>query len=362
MYEVQHWLQQVKHVMVLTIIFLGTALPALFYGALLGYGIILDNASSPLHILMIVWSLLFIHSLILLMCKNAILGSRYKYFLETIQSISFRRITVDIWLGLICSPFLIMLGVILAAVEFEHWHKFTHGFTLFVLQLVLTFVCLYRASALVWFLALSLLSNLWLKSFELQSALTIYTFLLLLAFYLSSVITENFVPSIIAIPAKYKLWLSITLSGSSKLSSAANNHNKTNSLLMCSAFCAILLMMGSYAASNLPDYQQAVHFMTAQLLMLACLSLQISIDKAIKHYALFFAQFMPDNKLYIAQYWVCISTAFVMLFIASLVFNSAVAFVHLFTLGFCLLFLKRYSSFLIVGWLSTSVILGFFLF
>ena len=99
-HEVKHWLQQVQHLLVLTVIFLGTALPALFYGALLGYGIILDNKGSVLHSLMIAWSIMVVQCIILLLSKSAILGSRYQYFLLSIQIGRVKSFAVDAWFAL----------------------------------------------------------------------------------------------------------------------------------------------------------------------------------------------------------------------------------------------------------------------
>jgi hypothetical protein len=367
-HEVKHWLQQVQHLLVLTVIFLGTALPALFYGALLGYGIILDNKGSVLHSLMIAWSIMVVQCIILLLSKSAILGSRYQYFLLSIQIGRVKSFAVDAWFALLCSPFLIMLGVILLSIELEYMSKFLHGFVLFFIQLALIFACLYRVKTLVWFLALCLLSNVLIMgdllpvNIKLASALIFYAFLLLVIFVMSLLTKSLAMPTILTLPIQYNIWLTMTLSSQSAQSNGNRSANKMNSFLMCAAFCAILLMMGSYSESNLPAFKNIVHFITGQLLVLACIGLQLSIDKTVKVHALFFEQYKVRDKWLLAQYWVSLSVALFVLATAALLFSAPIMLLHVLALVFSLLFLKRYSAFLMVAWLCSSAILGLIVF
>jgi hypothetical protein len=326
-HEVKHWLQQVQHLLVLTVIFLGTALPALFYGALLGYGIILDNKGSVLHSLMIAWSIMVVQCIILLLSKSAILGSRYQYFLLSIQIGRVKSFAVDAW-----------------------------------------FACLYRVKTLVWFLALCLLSNVLIMgdllpvNIKLASALIFYAFLLLVIFVMSLLTKSLAMPKILTLPIQYNIWLTMTLSSQSAQSNGNRSANKMNSFLMCAAFCAILLMMGSYSESNLPAFKNIVHFITGQLLVLACIGLQLSIDKTVKVHALFFEQYKVRDKWLLAQYWVSLSVALFVLATAALLFSAPIMLLHVLALVFSLLFLKRYSAFLMVAWLCSSAILGLIVF
>ena len=363
-HEVKHWLKQVEHLFILTVIFLGTALPALFYGALLGYGIVLDNTASSLHSLMIIWSLLVVQSIILQLCASAILGSRYLLFLQSVEPRVLKQRAIDIYFGLLCSPLLIMLGFILGSIESLHWGKFLHGFVLFALQFALSIVCLYKPKVLVWFLGLSLVAVIVLGhglELTLISCLYVLIILLVSVYILLPFLHRILAPNLRLLPSRLTIWLSMT-SSSTGSAQGARSITKPNALLMFIGFITILMVMGKYASINLPEYTKTVQFITGQFLVLACASLQLSINKTLQRYSYFFAQYMPSGHFNLTQYWVSIVAALCTFFAASLLFSSSLLLSHMLALLFCLMFIKRYASYFMLVWLVSTGLLGLFVF
>ena len=117
--DIKLWLKQFEHLLLVSIMFLGTALPALFYALLLAFGIVFNfdiqaaqTTTSSLMVdnlqqtLFIIWCIFTVQCILLMLARDAIVGTRYGLFLASINiqpslkyviDILFLNIRVPLW-------------------------------------------------------------------------------------------------------------------------------------------------------------------------------------------------------------------------------------------------------------------------
>lgn len=360
-YELKHMLRQIEHLVLFVIAFLGTAIPVLFFLSFLAFGIILDNDSSTSQLLFIVWALVMTQSMLLLLAKQAILGSRYRYYLTNLERGFGKRLLADSMLALTCSPILLLYVFVLVSIAPGYWIKIPHGFLLLLLLLG-TFVCLYKPQGLFWFLGLTLCCIPLLSSQSLVLALICFCIIQVLIILVFMVCKSNFSSFYIALPIEWMFWLSLSVGSYAGLSQTSGSGQKPNSLLSVCAISILLIIMTHYSAAHLPEFISNVNFIGAQLIVLASASLQLSTHKIIHTYPLFFASYLSNPSIAKRQYWVSIATTFILLLVAAFVLSRFIVLLHLLSALLCIYSAKRAPKFFIATWLISSLCLALLIF
>lgn len=380
--EIKHWLKQIEHLFIVLIIFLGTALPALFFMALLAFGIILDNQSSPTQLFIIVWCMLLTQSLTILFCKPAILGSSYNMFLESQTPKRYIKYIADSIFALVCSPLLIILLFLLGSVHPMHWSNIPHGFLLCFLLGVVIFSCMFNNARVYLFLFLGLMSipMMSVLMFSLTQGLV---FLLALAFVINICAQFWRTPSLhinFRLPVSLQFWFSIYVghlpfinqnrsfnnnpssNKKQKTSYKSRSSDKPNALVTSIAISSLIILMGQYSAINLTEYKSVVYFISGQLLVLICTSLQLSINKLKNQYSLFFSAYIRSNSLLLGQFLFSCGLSILLLVVFGVLFAGAQVVVHLLSVFICIYIAHRYSAFFVVGWLGSCALTAFILY
>lgn len=353
--EIRHWLKQIQHLFVVTVIILGTALPALFFFTLLAYGVILDNQSTSYQLLILTWSLLLSQSILLMLCKQAILGARYHYFLRSLEpSLAARRLS-DILLALLSSPFLLLLLFVIINIDVANWPQLAHGFLLLALLVNGMMCSVYRQNKMHWALAGMLIAIPFLSAYSFISALFFQVGFLIFVQLAPSTLFAHFSIRGFRLPIYCSIWLQACLGN--KVTEGSEIQSRTNGLTLVSASVLLVIVLTEYCAINLPTYNNVVYFIGTSLIILLCTSLQLSVTKSIETHSLFFQQFLWSRTFALMQYWVTFSVLATAIGMASIVFEHWQVLILFLSGLICLYFAKRLPTFFIAGWLL-SVICG----
>lgn len=359
-HELKHMLRQIEHLLLFSIAFLGTALPALLFISLLAFGVILDNDSSSTQLLFIVWALLITQSMILQLAKQAILGSRYHLYLISLEQGFAKRFTADFILGLFCNPIIFLYMFVLMSIAPQRWVEIPHGFLVLFLLFVGSLVCIYKPRGLYTFLLLAMCSIPLLSAYSFVFGLFVFCILQVLCILIFLTHKPLFSSFSLPLPVEWMFWLSLCIGGSSGI--AGLKGQNSNSLLSACAVASLLIIMTHYSALNLPEYIPAVTFIGAQLIVLCTASIQISIHRIIHTYPLFFAGYLEVSSISRSQYWVSTATSLTMLLLASFVLGSLIIMLHMLSALFCIYCAKRLPRFFIAGWLMSNALLGILIF
>jgi hypothetical protein len=346
--------------MLLAVFFLGTAIPALLFGALLAFGVILDNSSPVLQLIFIVWVLVLTQSLIFALFKQAVLGSRYTLFLVAHEATNKTRYLCDCGLALLCNPVILLLLLTLGCISPVDWSSIPQGFLLLYMLGLSMFFSMYKPMANNIFLGLSLLIIPLLNGLSLNLALTIlcvcqlaigllYRFVANLRFSISEVL-----------PVAMSFWLLLTQGSQGEINKRSGQRH--NRLFIAIIIAALFIVITHYCASQLPQFAFAVHLIGVQFVVLASASIQLSINKTVKQYPLFFELYNTQPSFRILQFWVSSAVSVIMLGIAVFVFNAPLIMFNLLVALICIIVAKRSSRLFIISWLSTGLLMSVLLF
>lgn len=351
--ELKQIFAQVKQFGLLLIVFLGTAVPVLFFVMLLGFGIVLNNKGSALGSLIIVWGLLLTQSVLLLTFKKAILGSEFYLYLSSLNVGKGYKTSITVLLTLYCHPLLLIHVFILASIDPRRWVDVPHGFVFLALQIICTMLILCKESTVYWFLGLSFL---WLglgSYFSAFASLTLiehlysYVFLCMLSLFLPSKIAQirlNLSPFI-------RLWM--------------NQFFAQHGLIQFQISLTLLVsIMTMYCNIHLPQYASYINFLGAQIIVLASSSVQLMVNRQIARYTHFFHDQLSSPTLRYYQYLAPVMLGALMLFVF-LAMQQQVNywFVHMLALIGCIAIAKKWRTALIFGWLViTSLLVAVYLY
>ena len=290
-HELKHMLRQIRHLLLFSIMFLGTAVPVLLFLSLLAFGVILDNDTSTTQAMFVAWAVLLAQTLMLIITKQAILGSRYQFYLCTLEKNAVKRVIADFALAFLCNPLVILFVFILLSISPTRWADIPHAFLFLGLMLGGSYVVLYKPKGLFWFLGAVLCSIPLLSSQSLEFGLLVFCIIQVLCLVLFSG-NHSFSSKIsFSLPIEWMFWLSLLIGVNNSTSASSASAYKANNLLNACAVSLILIIMTYYSEQSLPTYSQAVIFIGAQFIVLCTASLQISTQKLMSTYPLFFASF-----------------------------------------------------------------------
>ncbi|MFT6267976.1 MAG: hypothetical protein ACJAVV_000781 [Alphaproteobacteria bacterium] len=360
-YEIKHLHKQIKQFMMLAVFFLGTAIPALFFAALLAFGIVLDNESSVSQLLFISWALLMTQNMMLMLFKQAILGSRYGFFVASFHCRKVKPWLCDIGFAMLCNPILILYLFVIGSIEPQDWPQIPHGFVLLYLLSSGMLMSLYKPQSSLVFLGLALIVIPIVNEQSLLFGLFMFCCCQLasLLFYYFRV--QNFMVINILLPAPLTFWLSLARGSKFSAMQTSRSGHKHNTLLIACSMATLVTVMASYSAHQLPQYSLVVHAIGGSFIILATASLQLSIRKIIALYPLFFKIYLDNPSFSRLQYWVSAAATFIMLFIAAAFFKSMLVIAYLIPAAVCILIAQKYPRIFIITWITTSVLTGLLL-
>lgn len=347
-HEIKHWRRQVEHLLLLSIAFLGTALPALFFGSLLAYGVIFDAQSSLLHIALLSCSLVFVQSIILSIFSPAILGLRYLHYLASVERNSAQKLLPSVVLSVLSNPILSICLLVLVNTSGDVLDNIPHAFVLLAVLIASSGLCLYKPRALGIYCCLLLLTiavvavttnNNIASPNQLTYLFAGFLALVPISAMLGKVVRFSF-PAL-ALPIWARFWLVF--------------YTQQQALWLSILFASVLLLGGVYAYLNLPQYALVVTAITSQLLVITASSLQLGVNKYWQQNALFFSAYKHNERFVLAQsLFPCIFGLF-LLTIACVLFSSILPMVCIVSLLLSLWFARLHANYFAIVWLVSSV-------
>lgn len=283
MHELQLLLQQVQQLLFGMIILLGPAVAALLMMLVLAYGMFYRPDLPPSQAILLAWSLLCGQSLLLWLYRDALLGSRYQLFLNSLPIPTTQRRLVDQLLLLACHPLLLLHLFIIASANMSQWQQVVPQLCFAVLQYGFAVALLYRGIRVLWLLLLSL-PLLWLPTLPL--ALWGLSIALLCCWPKAlPTVKKNDTPSAPkAVQGRFqaacRFWWQQSLQQPAALLSRL--------LLML-----LILALGHISVTERPDLGGWIGLIAASLLLLNSAGWQVSQYQFCQHYTLFLAQFPP---------------------------------------------------------------------
>lgn len=295
--HIQQLTQQLRQFGLVVFAILGAALPALFYGLLLAFGILLEQQASPQQSYLILLIMLLVQGLLLLMLKPAILASHYRQFCLAMSMPNWLHRLLDILLSVLCQPVLWLSTLIAANVDRAHLWQSLPLWQLIGLQLIVTILTLYRTTGLLWFLLLS--TGAWLVSpwLNLSQQLLALTTLAILCLKLNQPLPHKQ----ISLNHAWQLWLQFFLT-------------RPQPLLMRGGLSLLVLLSVQVALAQRPDLGTPVYLLSAPLLVLINASTQLDCQQFMQTHRGFFAAYFFKST---ARLW-CYAPGFLLTLIALL--------------------------------------------
>ena len=346
--EIKALISQIKQFSMLLFVVLGTALPAAFYGALLGFGIIYKTQSGAVDSLTIVWCFLLLQTLLMQLCMQAITGRQYSLYLTSLQPPVWQRRVVTALFSFYCLPLLLLNVLVIAFIDVHRWHEIPHGFLFLGLQVVLAISNFTRTKALYWFLSVSFAYTVLASSVVAFADITLTQHLLI--FYgvltVSYALAKYTIRVPIPMPLVMVIWIKHAMDNKRILSIQLGL-----GMLVC--------VMASYCAQQMPHYQSAVHFIAAQLLVLISAGFQISVTQMLEKHRLYYHAILRKNTYKLAQYSVAAITTSVLLITLSMmtIFSISIP-AHALCSLLLLYCAKQRPSIFIFVWVVFSVTFG----
>lgn len=344
MFEIKHWLKQFEQLALGLSMFLGVAIPALFFALLLAFGVFLSPDTQVVQSMLIAWSILLFQTMLYMGLYNAITGQRFSLYLSSIAIKPSNALAADITFSLLSSPLLIIhLGIVLS-VSPSKWHMLTHGFALLLLQVLCALTTLVKPRHVIRFLLLGLFSIM--LNILLSAQLNILDMLMLWLVLLGMVflIPEFKFDSLRFVSPRYRFWLSfMTLPDES-----SSGHR----LFMIFGFSAIATITGYVTYVNRPDFSIFISFASAQVLILLASIVQLSIGRFIQEHILFYKSYFIGRSFYINQYAVSTLVGLGLLTVIAMIYgNHLIVISQVIPLGACLWIANNYPKRLVIAYL-----------
>ena len=385
--DIKLWLKQVEHLLILSVIFLGTALPALFYLLLLAFGIVFKNEptssiaeqTSVSHLLMIIWCMIAVQSIFLLLLRQFILSFHNQTFLNSLGVSQRLKVFTDLIFGVICSPCLVLCIVVIFNIAPENYIQIPHGFILLTLLILSLYMCLYKPITAQYSLLTMLVAIFLLPSIFPTHDQTTWSILTMLVIcLLTSIVVElvnpwfqcrlrfqkngqgllNYSTSVSSV--KRNLWFSIATEGKNlfpKLGIGQNIQLQSMPFLLTIIGSSIVFIMTSYSAEKLPQFASVVYLIGTQVCLLFTTSLQLGIEQRAQKYALFLKSVKMTNTLNIASYILVLSYSVIVLCVFIVVSGRYELLYCIITILALIAAAKYSKQFFIAAWVVTSLIL-----
>lgn len=346
--EIKALITQIKQFSMLLFVVLGTALPAAFYGVLLGFGIVFNNQSGAIDSLNLIWCFLLLQTLLLQLCMRAITGEQYSLYLASLNAGGWQRHAITALFSLYCLPLLLLNVLVIGFIDIDRWHEIPHGFLFLGLQVTLAVSIFKTPKALYWFFIVSftyiVLASLLmgLVGLTLNQHLLVFYGLLVLSYVLAKYTINMPIP----LPLVMVIWVKHAI-------------ENRRIILIQQGLGIMLCVMASYSIQQMPYYQDAVYFIAAQILILIGAAYQISVTQMLEQHRLYYQFILSINKYKYTQFSIAAITNIVLLCVLSMMttFSASIP-AHVICIILLLLCAKyRPSSFVLI-WIVFSIICG----
>ncbi|MGI5309539.1 DUF6136 family protein [Rheinheimera sp. WS51] len=345
-FEIKHWLAQLSGLSLFLLGILGSAIPVVFYLALLGFGMLFENKLTKSEAMHFVAGLLLFQTVCLGLCKAAITGQRFITFTQSLTDKVWLAKLTDILLACLCNPMLLLHIILIGSVNIKHWIDIPHMLLLLLLQIVFSIMAFTSSRQL--YLALALLFVVAQTEFILSVELGLLLPLLLLAlFQLMPKISVMFKSQLrhkVTAYSAYNFWLDFW-----------RQHSRTPLLVL--AVTGISLLISHSFVQQRPDLAPFVFLFCGQLLVLVVTALPLELNRQIKnnqHFYTLFAIFPAFNM--IKNLFLVVAGLLVFLLFAFISASLVMALVHFSVLLGCFYIIKTRPNYLIFAWLFSFVI------
>ncbi|WP_448567674.1 DUF6136 family protein [Thalassotalea ganghwensis] len=342
-YEIKHWLAQLSGMTLFLVTVLGTALPVLFYFAMVGFGMLAKRSLEPNDATLTIAGILLFQTIFLDMSKSAIKGARYKKFNASLTEKRWLMVGCDALLTLLCNPMILLNLLLLASVKVMHWSTIPHMFLFLLVQIVLTLLIF-------------------------KSPLKGYL-LIICCFFLSviSIIHEIEVTILIILMMTIGLYFFPSL----KLNIALKKYSvwafwldfwraNIRVPLFVLALTAMILFIAQGFVLQRPDLSNIVFLVSGQFLVLVVCGLQVELNKIKAEHANFYHLYQTIPAFSKARDWLLVLFGLMIFSVFTFVSGKPTyAFCQFLMLLWCLWVTKRKAAYLIYNWLLSSVLMVF---
>ncbi|KKO49461.1 hypothetical protein VT06_06415 [Arsukibacterium sp. MJ3] len=276
-HELTLLLQQLSQLLLWLLVFLGPALAALVFTIFLALGLLYQTDTPARQQILLCWALLCGQSLLIGLYRDAIIGSRYLLFLQSLAPSKSQRRTADLLLLFCSQPILMCHLLMLSMANFSQWPGVLPQLFLLPLQWLYAVTLLYCGSRVLVILALNLPLLLILAPTSLAGGLV----LLACGLVLALVWPGNAMRCHFRTTSPLRFWLRLWL-------------NQTQQLLSRILLLLLVLTLALISIKQRPDLSAGIALLCGLLLLLISCSMQLSNNKFINMYAMFFRQYPPQ--------------------------------------------------------------------
>lgn len=345
-FEIKHWLAQLSGLTLFLVGILGSAIPVVFYLALLGFGMLFENKLTITEAMLFVAGLLLLQTVCLGLCKAAITGQRFIAFTQSLTDKVWLAKISDILLASLCNPLLLLNIILIGSVNIKHWLNIPHMFLLLLLQFLFSVMVFTSSRQLYIVLALLFVAaqTEFIPSIEVG---LVIPFILLAVFYFipkTPLIFKGKQSQKVTAYSAYNFWLDFW-------------HQHSRIPLLVLAVTGLSLLISYSFVQQRPDLAPFVFLFCGQLLVLVVSTLPLELSRQIKHNQHFYALFtvFPGFNLIKNLFLVAAGLLVFMLF-AVVSASAGMALVHFFVLLGCFYIVKIKPKYLIFLWLFSFVL------
>jgi|GEM_PF-5433651 len=340
-HELRQLTEQVKNLLLWVAVFLGPAILALVFGILLAIGQLYNTEQTARQMLMLCWSLMALQNLLVWLCRHAILTTRYRLYLQTLPCSERHRRLADLLLLCCCLPVFWLHTLVVANANLSQWQSVLPQLSFLLLQLASAYLVLYRPKRSIFALLLAIpiisqMPDIVSGLFTLGALGLLLPLLPAMSWRLSYATTSNF-----------RLWL--------KLWSHEPEQWLSRLLLI-----ALITMICHITLNQRPDLTTTVLYFCSALLILVCCTMQLSNNRLLLRYPLFFRQFSTTTV-----YWQYLAPAMLaILSLSALWMLGAGAYLLLFSIVLCcvgLVLAKIRPHQLVAAWFILVILISFLL-
>lgn len=155
-HHLQLLLGQLQQLMLGALVILGPVMAAVLLLLVLALGMLYRADLPAAQAMLLTWCLLCAQSLLLWLCREAILLPSHQLFLQSLPVPRWGRRATDGLLLLCCHPLWLLHALIISQANFSQWQQVLPQLGVFVLQLLFAVVLLYRGIAVLLWLLVSL--------------------------------------------------------------------------------------------------------------------------------------------------------------------------------------------------------------
>ena len=341
-YEIKHWLAQLSSMMLFLVMILGSAIPVLFYLALIGFGMLVEKNMAVNDAMLFVASVCLFQSVILDVCKSAIRGTRFTEFNRCLPPKNWLTYGCDCGLVMLCNPLVLLNLLLIFAVGVAHWAELQHMLLFLLLQIVLTRMIF--SSALRAYLLITccfLLSYIPLFT-EIETALVVFLLLATGLMFLPSIKLNRPLRRYSAWWFWFDFW----------------RENMRAPLLVMAVSILILYGANGFVQQR-PDLSNIVFLVTGQLLILVVSGLQVELNKLQADHSEFYDLYQSVASFYWIKNGFLVGAGVLILVLFGLVSGKpAYGLLPFFMLLGCFWVARHKPAYLVYSWLLSCVCLA----